>query len=81
MAVCVTLFLLGGSVRADGVDGPSTAAVELSVELADAPVDVVVPIEPTFELPLRHVVPIEMPPVTQLITYAFAPRMDRPPRN
>jgi hypothetical protein len=81
MAVCMALFLLGGTVQAAGFHAPSTAAVELSVAPDDAPADVVVPLEPAFELPLRDLLPIEMPPVTQLITYAFAPRMDRPPRN
>ena len=81
MAVCVALFLLGGAVQASGFHAASTAAVELSVSADDSPCDIVVPLEPTFELPLRHGIQIEMPPITQLITYTFAPRMDRPPRN
>jgi hypothetical protein len=81
IAVCVALFLLGGAVQAAGFHAPSTAAVELSVSADEAPADVVVTVEPTLELPVRHGIQIEMPPITQLITYTFAPRMDRPPRN
>lgn len=81
IAMCMALFLFGGTVQAAGFHAPSTAAVELSIDHGDSPADLVVPIEPTFELPVRDHIPIEMPLVTQLIAYAFAPRMDRPPRN
>lgn len=81
MAVCVALILLGGAVQAADFHVASATAVELSVDFDDAPADVIVPIEPIVVPPLGHAILIDMPPVTQLITYAFAPRMDRPPRN
>lgn len=75
---CMALFLVGGIAQAADLSvGASTA----SVELVDQPADIVVPHEPEAVRPIRHGVLIEMPPVTKLITYAFAPRMDRPPRN
>jgi hypothetical protein len=81
MAVCVALFLLGGAVQAANLHAASAIAVELSVDLDDPPAEVIVPVEPIVAPPLRHGTLIEMPPITQLLTYAFAPRMDRPPRN
>jgi hypothetical protein len=84
MAVCMALILFGGVVQAARFHVASTAAVELSVDPGDPgdrPADVVVPVEPIVAPPLGHGIAIEMPPITQLITYRFAPRMDRPPRN
>lgn len=78
LAICIALFLVGGAAHAAD---PSIGASPASVELVDAPVDLLVPREPELVPPIRQHVPIEMPAITQLITYAFAPRMDRPPRN
>jgi hypothetical protein len=79
MAVCAVLLLLGGAVQA--ADYHATPATAAAIELDDRPVDIVVPIEPVLALPIRHGISIEMPRITQLITYVFASRMDRPPRN
>ena len=74
----MALFLIGGVAQAADLSVGTSAA---SVELVDTPTNIVVPHEPEVVPPLRHGVSIEMPPITQLITYVFAPRMDRPPRN
>jgi len=74
----MALFLIGGVARAADLSVTAPAA---SVELVDAPAVIVVPREPVVVPPIRHGMSIEMPPITQLITYTFAPRMDRPPRN
>ena len=78
LALCMALFLVGGIANAAEVSVGATAA---SVELVDTPADIIVPHEPEISAPIRHGISIEMPPITQLITYSFAPRMDRPPRN
>ncbi|HET9988020.1 MAG TPA: hypothetical protein VFQ65_05865 [Kofleriaceae bacterium] len=78
MAVCMALFLVGGAAQAAGY---SVAAPAAAVELTDTPADIIVPVEPVLLPLIRHGLTIEMPPITQLITYTFAPRMDRPPRN
>jgi hypothetical protein len=80
IAVCMALILFGGVVQAADVHVASATAVELSVGLDDAPA-VIVSVEPILAPLLRHGITIEMPPITQLITYLFAPRMERPPRN
>ena len=74
----MALFLVGGVAQAADLSIGATAD---SVELVGSPADIVVPHEPEVVLPIRHGVSIEMPPITQLITYVFASRMDRPPRN
>ena len=80
IALCVALFLLGGTVQAATTHVDAVPTVTM-LDLDATPDDFVVAVEPVLAPPIDHGIAIEMPPITQLIAYAFAPRMDRPPRN
>lgn len=81
IALCVALFLLGGTVQAANAHVDAAAATVTMLDLDTTQDDFVVKAEPVLAPPIDHGIAIEMPPITQLIAYAFAPRMDRPPRN
>jgi hypothetical protein len=77
MAVVVALFLLGGTVSATNFHVATS-----TVELDDAPVDAVVPVQPVLAIaPIRHTITIVMPSLDEPNASAFAPRTFRPPRG
>jgi len=85
LSAFVALAVIFGAVQVAELHAPSVAPVAAAeMDVAAAPIDMElnVPVIPIVtRVPLRQLVPIEMPSLDGFVVTALAPRTFRPPRS